>query len=421
MRHLLTKVFPVLLIGFWIMAVPASGQQAMKSRSGVQSGNTPLAVAAFPCTGDSILKERFENGIPTGWMVLDLDTLNPTSGTMLNPGWQSRVDYRDSMNQVVVSPSFYQPSGTSEDWLISPQVTLGNNSCFSWLAYSQDQYFLESYEVRISTGTADTASFFAQPALLSVAEENFDPTYRSLNLSAYAGQTVYLAFRHTSNDKFVLALDDFSLSEVEMLDEGVLSISPLNINKGDTVKFTGELLNYGSDTVQSVSLSYQIDGGSIETILLDSLSHRPNFSLDFSHDSLWITDTLDAFFTMCAWTSQPNGGTDQDPLNDTLCVQLRVGSPIGILKPTELGWDIGLGPNPVKRYFRLNLEAVPAGQALDIRVLSPSGKVLERRSHRVSGGEQLGFSLAGRPAGLYFIQVLTQDGHSWTGKILKQE
>ncbi|MBN4062354.1 T9SS type A sorting domain-containing protein, partial [Bacteroidales bacterium AH-315-I05] len=70
--------------------------------------------------------------------------------------------------------------------------------------------------VRISTTTPDIAGFNANAALLSITAENQTWTKRAVDLQAagYSNQAVYIAFRNNSDDKFLLGIDNVSISEM---------------------------------------------------------------------------------------------------------------------------------------------------------------------------------------------------------------
>jgi hypothetical protein len=279
----------------------------------------------IPCNGTVLFDEGFENGIPSGWTVIDGDTLTPRMETGLVKGWQSRADYRDSLNnKVVCSPSWYLNPGQSNDWLISPAIVVGNNSCLSWKAYSQDIFFKENYEVRIAN-QADTTSFLANAPLMSITAELGNPHYASASLAAYAGQTVYIAFRQTSLDKFVLCLDDVRVSNVNTIDIGVLGVTYPVSDPGDSVKFRFQVANYGSDTITSFQALYRVDGGPAKVMTISAVSLPPNSTVFFNHDSLYVSDTLDGFHALCAWTNLPNAVIDQDVTNDTSCITVTIG------------------------------------------------------------------------------------------------
>ena len=152
-------------------------QQSSRSGLPVPSALRTEGVSGdLPCAGTVLLEEDFEAGLGA-WTVIDGDGLTPNAQMGLVGGWQGRVDYRDTTNHVAVTPSWYSPVGTSNDWLISPAITLGGNSCLSWIAYSQDGFFPERYEIRVAT-SSDTSAFLGNAALVTVAAESGSPRQR---------------------------------------------------------------------------------------------------------------------------------------------------------------------------------------------------------------------------------------------------
>jgi hypothetical protein len=103
------------------------------------------------------------------------------------------------------------PPPFDDDWVISPQTTLGNYSSLKlWVKSYTDQYGLEKYNVLVSTTDMNPASFTVisgeTPMLAPVVwtEVEFD-------LSAYDGQTVYVAIQCVSEDAFIFMIDDVSI------------------------------------------------------------------------------------------------------------------------------------------------------------------------------------------------------------------
>jgi hypothetical protein len=256
------------------------GQVTSRVPQTASNQKTEGITAEVPCAGSVLLEEGFENGIPVGWIVIDGDTLTPRSQTLLQKGWQSRVDYRDTSNMVVVSPSWYEVPGTSDDWLISPAVSLGSNPCLSWRAYSQDIYFKESYEVRVAL-TTDTSAFLANPVLDGENETSGSPHQLAASLADWAGQTVYIAFRQTSTDKFVLALDEIKVTNVNAVDIGVYAVTYGAPDPGDTVTLRFQVANYGSDTVTNFQALYSLEGGPAKFMTIGSVSIPPNGTVSF--------------------------------------------------------------------------------------------------------------------------------------------
>lgn len=115
---------------------------------------------------------------------------------------------------------------TPDNYLVSPQVSIVNGSTFSfWATDGNDAYGAEHFGVAISTtGNTNAADFttIAEWTLLSKGgakdggqRQLIDGIWyqKTVDLSAYAGQNVYIAIRHFNcNDQWVLCVDDAELT-----------------------------------------------------------------------------------------------------------------------------------------------------------------------------------------------------------------
>lgn len=397
----------------------AQGQALTREGGQPAASKTSGTASDLPCGGSVLLSEDFEAGIPGTWTVIDGDGATPRPEMGLVAGWQGRADYRDSLaNKVAVSPSWYTVPGVSDDWLISPAVAIGGNSCLSWKAYSQDPFFKESYEVRIAA-TPDTAALLAATPLETVTAESGTPHYLSASLLAYAGQTVHIAFRQTSNDKFVLALDDVRVSNVNAIDVGAYAITYGDPDPGDTVTIHIEVANYGSDTITSFTAHYSVAGGPVQTEAITAVSLAPNTTVGFDHDAKYVSDTIDFNYPICAWTTLPNGVADQDADNDTLCATLTVGNPVGRPDPVQAGLAFELFPNPTQGSLRMSLSGNDRGGILEVAVMDAQGRLLRSFTRPAALGEALPIAVDDLAAGLYFVRV-SQRGAVATRKFVKE-
>jgi hypothetical protein len=134
------------------------------------------------------------------------------------------------------------PPPFNNDWLISPQTTLGMNPTFSfWVKSYTDQYGLEKYNVLVSTTDNNPGSFTSisgsTPLLAPVEWTNME-----FDLSMYEGQTVYVAIQCVSEDAWVFMVDDLSIDFIvgtpETEQEVVYSIYPNPVT--DQVNITSE-------------------------------------------------------------------------------------------------------------------------------------------------------------------------------------
>jgi hypothetical protein len=173
-----------------------------------------LLVAAVIARAETIISEDFESVAlgypPVGWEQQDVD------------GGYSSWFQRPSRWEVFARENFPAHSGTrmavcffndgnvpNNDWLILPPQTLLAPIVLRYWASSQDPGFLESFEVRVSTTDADPASFTHLVSMHINVPEAW--TEYTDDLSAFAGQTFYIAFHYNSVNRFMLKLDDISL------------------------------------------------------------------------------------------------------------------------------------------------------------------------------------------------------------------
>lgn len=159
------------------------------------------------------LEEDFEGGaLPAEWTITDVDGNTPDDMvSFVDAAWVVSDELEAGTNFAAYSTSWYNPVGQADDWLITPQVTPSATSQLRWQALSPNQNFADGYEVRVSTMTTDTADF--TDVLLTVDAELGDYTARAVDLSAYAGMPIYVAFRNNSNDKLLLLVDNVRVSD----------------------------------------------------------------------------------------------------------------------------------------------------------------------------------------------------------------
>ena len=193
-----------------------------------------VAFRHFNCTDMFILKlDQVEVIVEEGG-----DTPDPTpGGDELVSGWyfesQSEVNewtfvdkdgdgYNWDWNELGEAPEAYEGAGciyshsyvnyvgavNPNNWAISPEFTIPANASsatLSWYAAPQDPgYPEEHYGVYVGTGT-DTANY-TQLFEETISYSDYKNT--TVDLTAYAGQTIRVAFRHFNcTDLFILNLD----------------------------------------------------------------------------------------------------------------------------------------------------------------------------------------------------------------------
>jgi hypothetical protein len=191
---------------------------------------TGLVLSGFLMPGNTqiigLLNENFNAGFPSGWIALDLDNCTPAPSVAQTCGnsFASHVDY-DTLtgaDSILVSTSWFQPSCVANNLLILPALTLENHGNQLFFQYrSKDPSYPESFQVLIST-TGTNPEDFEDTVYTNTLAEPFWTDF-TLLLDDYAGQTVHIAIRHNSNDKFILCLDNFRVfADLQLGTEEVL-------------------------------------------------------------------------------------------------------------------------------------------------------------------------------------------------------
>ncbi|MEL6191817.1 MAG: choice-of-anchor J domain-containing protein, partial [Bacteroidota bacterium] len=217
-----------------------------------------LLLLPFSLKSQSIFQEDFENGIPNTFTLVDNDGLSPNSPDF-NNAW---IAFPLAGENLAASTSWYVPAGQADDWLITPAISIPASGIhfLSWLSYAfDDPPFNDGYEVRISTTDTNIASF--NDIVFSVVAENNVPTSHRVSLAAYAGQTIYIAFRNNSNDKNILLLDDLEVSQQVDFDASIVEVERLNTEysllprkQAPAFNLSVKVANFGSQALTNVSV-----------------------------------------------------------------------------------------------------------------------------------------------------------------------
>lgn len=106
---------------------------------------------------------------------------------------------------------------TPDNYIVTPKLPIVGNTILSFMACSADAYHCEEhFGVAISTtGNTNDADFTTVDEWTIMPDKlNQTPWIEyAVDLSAYAGQEVYIAFRHFGcTDQFALAVDDIRLT-----------------------------------------------------------------------------------------------------------------------------------------------------------------------------------------------------------------
>jgi hypothetical protein len=200
--------------------------------------------------------ETFDNEIPDTWA-----TFIGENGEGVVQNWRHDANgYAISLFEIVFEES--------EDWLVTPRVpiTEGNKILTFSFADLDNQNFNSKLEVRISTESSQTNHSDFE-TLLSISEkaESDVETDESeisffgttLDLSAYVGENVYVAFVHVQQGGDTFIVDDVDF--IELLDPPLAVINPSPANNAENVVFEREDIDEDGEEDEFIQFSWEID------------------------------------------------------------------------------------------------------------------------------------------------------------------
>lgn len=236
-----------------------------------------LAISALFAFGSAysqvIMSENFDAAttLPAGWMQYNVDGLtvatNLSSYNFGTNGWIVRANNQTGSGNMAISTSWYTPAGTANDWLVSPSISIpaSGTTLVQFDAMGADANFLDGFKVYVST-SGNTVGDFGTPEL-TVAQAGASFTNYSVDLTAYAGQTVYVAIQNNSVDKNRLNVDNFLVRQ-PLADDAILTSATLNryslINTNNTLALS--VKNDGSNPITSVTVDWNDGTAHSQTI-----------------------------------------------------------------------------------------------------------------------------------------------------------
>ncbi len=177
--------------------------------------------------GPVLLSTSFDTSSLYGWTNIDADgdgyawvLGSAAGGVYLSSGNSLAGTGHNNSNDLVCSGSYSNYTNaalTPDNYLVSPQVQLGGVITF-WATAQDASYPSEHFGVAVSTtGNTDTSDFttIAEWTLTAAgtgAKNQGTWGQFTVDLSAYAGQTGYVAIRHFNcTDQFILNIDDITI------------------------------------------------------------------------------------------------------------------------------------------------------------------------------------------------------------------
>jgi len=143
----------------------------------------------------------------------DVDGNTPFSSMGLEVGEAWGISEEEG-DYYAFSTSYYSPSGMSDDWLITPQVFIGEigKLTLTWRARSSSAKYRDGYEVLVSTQGADRDCF---SLVEQVSQEEAEWTTHSVTVDVDGSDSLRVAFRNTTKNGEKLYVDDIRIENAD--------------------------------------------------------------------------------------------------------------------------------------------------------------------------------------------------------------
>lgn len=271
-----------------------------------------------------------------GMLKRNVDNRTPNAAvSYVNEAWERREDFSFNVaDSCAFSTSWYTPVGAADDWMWTPLVgPVTANTVLNWNAVTYDAAYPDGYEVRIMTSSAGPPTggtgvlgnqVSSSTVVASVAAENTTWTARSVSLAAYAGQSIYVGFRNTSNDKFILLIDDIVVMNLLPVDaqltfaDTATEYTLMPQSETTALNFTGIIRNNGTAALAGVSGHVNVWNGATNVYSANSAATA---SLAVGATTTFtipgFTPSTTGNYTV-EFIAQQTSGTDLQTSNDTL-------------------------------------------------------------------------------------------------------
>lgn len=264
----------------------------------------------------------WSSALPSGMSSYNLDGLQPASQIATafpnNEAWVIHIADNDTF---AASHSWYNPSGTSNDWLVTPtisvpQATATETPFLIWETQAPDINFSDGYLVKVSTNGNQPNDFLPAP----IFEESNAPntfTIRAIPLANFAGQNIHIAFINNSYDKFMLYIDDIKVKNLPTQPDISLekSYAKRIAETNEDVFMSGSITNHSAVTITDVTITWTT-GGQNNDMFLSGLNIPPLQSYHFIHTIPFHASNVDENQIALSVTSI-NNTQDVNPTNNT--------------------------------------------------------------------------------------------------------
>lgn len=278
---------------------------------------------AYAVNAQTLFSEDFEGESLSQWTTYDADG----DGN----GWFIEAYSSHSGEGVGASASYDNDLGelTPNNWMVTTNAISVPEAGYYlvWYDAAQDgNWPAEKYSVYVST-TGNTVADFTT-AVFTITLSSNAWTMRTVDLSAYAGQQIYIAFRHYDcTNMFVLKLDDISVTKVSSDPEITLSAIdvPVHIDVNGAFNIKGTVTNSSVTALTSYDVTYTIGGVTSAVYTVSGINVALGGTHNFTHNVPAVVTTAGET-EITVTVSNPNGVADNTEDNSMTQASMACGA-----------------------------------------------------------------------------------------------
>jgi hypothetical protein len=286
-----------------------------------------ILLIAFNWQSNAQLTEGFEGGAvpPAGWASFE-------NGFGAAEFWEVSATANTGTNAAFISWDNDDPGNDKEDWLVTSLIDLSSATAAELRFFTRQDFgtvYNSVYEIRVSTNTQTTPGDFTpieswdETTLNAVAT-----TYEEkvVDLSAYDGMTIYVAFVHTNDDGDSWFVDDVSVADAACV--APIGLSATADSTTADVSWTAVVLEVGGydwavmNDGEDPDVDTPVDSGSTATGITSDTASGLSVSTDYD---LYVRTICSGGPT--AWSAKLDFSTV--PVNDAACNAIDITGMVG--------------------------------------------------------------------------------------------
>lgn len=217
---------------------------------------------------DTYFTTSFEDGIPSSFTLHDVDQRTPSNdmqkiGFAVGTPWIDILEPDGNGNHIACSTSWYKNAGKSNDWMVTEGIDIkSEKAVLRWRSRASDKDYRDGMAVYLSEKGTNVDDFDTSAPVYQAKKENYTWIEHTVDLSAYKGKKVYIAFVNNSTDANCLYVDDIFVgvpSKVNMS----LDLARVSKTYGD-ILVSGNAFATDKQTHKGFSVGYRVNGKTVE-------------------------------------------------------------------------------------------------------------------------------------------------------------